>query len=1474
MPMKRLIILLCAAMGLIPSLANAQQLKKFTHEDAAFLREIATMYGGGDAKKAEKIMEKEIIPIWNSGAFGGGQKERIWTMCDKMLEKRKAPVDFENYMNTLMSLVKNERTAAFEPFHNGLDKVLSSTTRKQFSIYLETCLNIFNDYTLFDSKSVKWVAQTPDYRIEFDSVPYFVFKKVDLKAISKGDSSVIWGTEGIYYPTRNQWVGKGGRVDWTRAGMNPGKVYAELRHYKVDVTRPQFNADSVTFQNPEFLSKPQLGSLMDKVLADVKEDNASYPRFDSYDVSIVIPNVYPDIDYEGGFSQHGVKFMGTGRKGKEATLVFKKLNRLTKVKEPFIRATSKAFVIKKDKIVSDRARMAMYYEGDSIWHPGLQINYQVDGGKVAFTRDRESVGMSPFYDSYHHMDLHVESISWKMGEEVMEMRNITGGGDSEVTFESENFYEERRFDRMQGTGDNHPLKRIRDYAKQRGTDVIPVQDMAGYLKADESDVKIMLINMANAGLMHYNFDNNTVTIKQRLVDYVLNKSKQKDYDAIQYSSTIKNVPNAKLNLLNWDMDMDGVSRVFLSDSQQVVIYPREQHLTVKKNRDFHFDGRVLAGQLDMYGKNFDFRYDAFKVDMEKIDSLRMKVPDGVPDESGRQPMKKVKTLLRDLKGEVLVDRPDNKSSLKGTPRYPVFNSLERSFVYYDGRDIQDGAYKKETFYFHLQPFTIDSAENFTKEGIAFEGDFISAGIFPEFKETLKLQPDFSLGFVRKTPEGGFPVFGGKGQYHATISMSHEGLKGDGKLEYITSTALSKEFTFYPDSVNGMAQSYVIAEQKAGVEYPPVTSADVRLHWEPKRDHMYTYDEGAPFDIYTGQVKHHGGLDLHPKGLKGFGDLTFDASEMTSKGFNFKNTTFNADTADFRLKSLDATSLALKTSNVKLKIDLLKRMGEFDSNTSGTFVDFPFNKYICYIDKFKWDIDKKQITIVGDKPGSRFVSTHPQQDSLEWRSPNTLYDIASSIISAKDVDHIDVADAIIQPDSGKVIVRKDALMDPLPRANIIANRITKYHKFYDALVTVTGKRQYTANGMYDYVDITGKKQSIAFNSIRVDSAQQTYGEGMIPDDPGFTLSPNFDYKGKVKLFASRQHLRYAGSTRIKHNCPGITRDWLAFEEEIDPRSIYIPIPADPRDAGGRPLSSGVVMSKDSTQVYPTFLSLKRKAQDIDVVAAEGYLHYDNASGEYRISNKEKLKGAVVGGNYVSLDKDCIARGQGRLNLGLNFGQVKLAPLGTVKHNMNNDSTNFNLYFGMDFFFNEESQRIMADKLISHFPPLDAVYYGEDYEKALIELMGKEKTTKALQDLNLYGSFKKMPEELKFTIMLTDVKLSWDPKAGAYRYKGFIGVAQVGTFQVNKMMYGMIELKKKRGGDILNLYLEPSDNIWFFFTYQRGLMAAISSQDDFNMNIRETKPEKRTKKGSSADGAYQYILSTEIKKRNFIKSFEEE
>lgn len=1457
------------------AVASAQVIKPFTPDSDTYVKELQALFAQGDEKKAKKFFEETVIPVWNSGHFSPVQKDRVYKVSNLMVDKKKKAVDFENYIYTLIAFANSARPASdFEAFHDGLERVVTELSRKQFTEYLELCRGLFTERVLFDSRSVQWVAGTDQFKLEYDSIPKVVFGKMDLKAYSKGDSSIIHATSGVYLPTLNQWIGNGGRVDWSRAGFPADETYAELDRYTIDISKPGYSLDSVKFHHPKYLDRPHIGVLTEKILADVKEDKASYPRFDSYDKRIVIREIFKDIDYEGGFSQHGVKFLGAGTAEEEARFIFKKKDHVSKKVEPFIIASSQSFVIRKDKVLSSRVKFVMYHEADSIFHPGIQMNYNVEGHTVVFTKEKEGPGRSPFFDSFHRLEMHVDAITWKLGEEHLEFANTSGGEQSGATFESETYYDEFRYDRVKGMAEIHPLWKIRDYCIKNGRENITLREAASLFKADLSDTKVFLINLANAGYMNYNYDKDEVDVKSKLHHYVLSRSKKTDYDVLQFESMIKGLPNGKLNLLNWDLGLNGVGRVFLSDSQNVVIYPYDQVLSVKKNRDFAFDGKVLAGRLDFYGKDFYFHYDDFKIDLNSVDSLRLSVPDGPMDDNGRQKLRKVKTLLRDLKGELLVDRHDNKSGLKDHPRYPVFNSLEDSYVYYDSRSIQDGAYSKEEFYMHLRPFTIDSLDNFTKEGLEFGGTFVSAGIFPDFDETLRLQPDFSLGFVRETPAEGYPVFAGKGNYKATINLSHEGLKGDGQLEYLTSVSRSKEFLFYPDSVNGTAQDFTIAAQATGVQYPPVKGVDARVHWMPKEDHLYAYKTSTAFDMYGGEVAHHGMLDLSPKGLDGAGQMDFADADIRSKNFNFKHDDFHSDQAAFKLRGPGTDAFAFRTENVKMDIDLKGRQGRFRSNTGGDFVDFPVNRYICYIDEFKWNIDQKNIDIVSSEgEGSRYVSTHPKQDSLEFRSRSAIFDLTTNTISAREVSHIDVADAIIHPNEGNVTVRADAVMDPLLEARIIANRTTKFHTFYDATVNIMGRWKYTASGKYDYTDVTGHKQNIVFNDIRVDSVKQTYGEGIIGEDKGFTLSPNFDYKGKARLFASRQHLSYDGSTRIRHDCPGITRDWLAFKEEIDPADIYIPIPENPRDANGKPMSSGVVIAKDSTKVYPTFLSNKQKDNDIDIVAADGYLHFDNASQEYRISNREKLQGAVVGGNYVSLSNECIAQGQGKLEMGLDFGQIGVTTLGTVTHNMNNDSTKFNIMLGLDFFFNTECQRIMAEKLANHFPPLDGIFFGTEYEKSLIELVGKKETTKLIQELNLYGRFKKVPSELTKTLMLTDVKLTWDAANGAYRYKGFIGVASVAEHQVNRMMYGMIELKKRRNGDILTIYLEPSDNIWFFFNYQRGILGAISGADDFNTEIRNVKDDKRTKKGEKGAPNFTYVLSTEIQKRNFVRTFEE-
>ena len=78
------------------------------------------------------------------------------------------------------------------------------------------------------------------------------------------------------------------------------------------------------------------------------------------------------------------------------------------------------------------------------------------------------------------------------------------------------------------------------------------------------------------------------------------------------------------------------------------------------------------------------------------------------------------------------------------------------------------------------------------------------------------------------------------------------------------------------------------------------------------------------------------------------------------------------------------------------IDFVKRVGEFKSNGGGSYVSFPLNQYICYIDQFKWFMDQAEIELSSNEnaanntnadtlasslnlTGSEFISVEPRQD---------------------------------------------------------------------------------------------------------------------------------------------------------------------------------------------------------------------------------------------------------------------------------------------------------------------------------------------------------------------------------------------------------------------------------------------------------------------------------------------------------------
>lgn len=1469
---------------LISTFGYSQTQKAFSEDPVKYLEEITDFFTAADKKEGREFME-QFTAAWNGGKFSESQRSTIIKTSNVMLKKRLKPFpDFKNYLGSLVSFINSPSQSgqSFVAWQTIIEKILSGKSTKNFTDFLAMSDNLFATNTFYKSTSTEWRSNNSNYSFEYDSVPKVIFKTMNLKCYSKGDSAIIYNTYGVYYPSIQRFFGNGGKVTWTRAGIPENESWADLKRFTIAVKSTEYVADSVTYYNKKYFNTPLLGVLHEKVLADMQGDKATYPRFDSYTKKFKLDNIVKGVDYSGGISIVGAKLQGSGSKEESATLTFRRNDKV------FLRASSNNFLIRPEKIQSDRASIIMFIDKDSIYHPGLQLKLNTKERLLELYRDEQGLSKSPYYNSFHAIDMYFEDLYWKLDTPKVDLKMLIGSSLGSANFESSNYYREIRYAKLQGLDDMHPLAKIRNFSKTFGSETFPVEDLARYMRLSPDQVRPLLLKLATGGFLVYEIDADRVTIQERLHTYILARVGKTDYDVIEFNSTTSGqMSNASLNLLNYDMTIRGVRQIFLSDSQNVFVYPRNQEIVLKKNRNFTFSGRVNAGRFEFFGKEFDFEYDKFKLNLPNIDSMRMYVRAKEVDENGEFPLVKVRTVVENMNGELLIDHFNNKSGVrtKDHPQYPVFTSKKPSFVYYDRRSIQKGVYNRDKFYFRLNPFQFDSLNRFTNEALAFDGTMSSAGIFPDFEEKLTLQPDYSLGFIRNTPPGGFAMYGNKGKFENKIKLSNEGLRGDGVLEYVNSTSKSDNFMFYPDSMNAVVQSYVGEPKTGKVEFPSVKAENVYTHWMPKKDVMSTSKIDKNLVMFDGQSDMQGTIHLSPQGLQGSGTMHFAKAELFSRLMNYKNMTFSADTAAFKMLGDDMAELAFETDNVNAHIDFKKREGDFKSNGGGTYVKFPVNQYISYMDQFKWFMDQGSFELSAegkkasnpteqsdiDLTGAEFISIHPQQDSLRFFSPRAKYDARNNVIYAKEVKYINVADARLYPDSGLLTIYKKARIETLNNAKVLANTATKYHNLYNGTLNIYGRKSYTGSADYDYVDETKKPQLIHFTNLFADTTGQTTAEGEVLDTAGFRLSPNFGYTGKVNLFASKEFLVFTGSTKIEHNCTLVAKNWFKFSAEVDPNNIFIPVGKEPVDNKGDKIAAGVLLTNDSTHVYSAFLSRKENYSDNEVLVSDGFLHYDKAAREYKISSKEKIREISLPGQYLSLNtENCIMYGDGKINLGTNLGQIKVETFGNVNHNLNTDSVKFDMMMSLDFFFDEGLIKGISENIEKATGNASVNLSRLTFEKGLREILGKTEADKLISQISLYGSFKKFPSELEHTFWFNDIKMKWNTPTRSYVSEGLIGVGSIYKNQLNKYVKGKVELVKKRSGDILNIYIAIDDATWYYFNYQAGLMQAISSDEKFNTTIKELKPDKR--KAKEEKPPYQFILSTARKKADFLKKFE--
>lgn len=1481
---KKIILLctfICATL-----LTNAQQIKQFAEDDATFFQQMEQFFSNSAQSQDLLKYLKQFKKFWESGEIDSDEKSRIVETSNALLKKYGKPSPhFHEYLQTVELFFNTDQPMASYHAWDDAYRFLLKKSLKDADKFCKGALHLLSDHALYSSASVTWkLLRVKSFSYTFENnVAKITLPPTNLECTSSGNTLLIYQASGYYLPFDNIWVGNAGKVTWERSNFNSESVFAELSNYKIDMTKYTYKADSVWFTNDTYYNERIFGSIEDKTVPVKDPADVSYPRFKSYQNIFVIKDIYPGINYRGGFTMNGSRFIGSGSVQEPATLdVYNNGKRIFKT-------SSIGYTFQKESIISRNAAISIYIDQDSIYHPGLMFKYNVATRTVNLIRDgdTENMSRSPYFDSYHMLDMDFQQLTWQIDNPEMNMGGMSGATLSKAIFESSNYFREARYMEIGMYNQIHPLVALRRLSKEKQTETFTVREYASYMKMPEPDAIHLCLDLSFRGMIEFDTKTNILTIKERTYEYLDARVGKIDYDVIRFESEhdMKGMSNATLDLTSKDLNMVGVSKIQVSDSQNVVFYPRGSQLTMSKNRNFQFDGVIEAGLFTFYGRGFDFNYENFKINLQNVDSLRIKVKSFEVNKYGVKELVEIKNSIEHVTGDILIDDPNNKSSIKDFPQYPIFNSKQTSYVYYDYPSVYHGVYDRNKFYYKVDPFAIDSVNDFSTESLFFEGELISADIFENLRERIVVQPDYSFGFTKITGKNGLKVYKGKGSFTDTINLSFKGLRGIGTLDYLNAKSVSgpKGFTFFPDSTNGFATDFTIKQQSlaAGAEYPSVKGEGVNIHWEPYENKLMAAETGKAFKMYGDTTTLSGGLVFTPKGLGGWGKYSFSEAELTSNSFEFKEKVVNADSADFDLKTQGGAldEMAFKTKNVKANIDFTTKKANFVSNDELSLVQLPKNMYICYLTKFTWDMQTKQIAL-GDpkdmntgKCDLHFYSVHPKQDTLNFESPYATYDLKNYIIGAKQVPFIDVADSRIIPNKDSIItIRKEAYMDTVRNAKLIADRENKYHTVYDATFFVKGRNNFSGHGMYDFVDESKIKHPLPLTKIKVDSALHTYGLGTLTPEENFKLSSVYSYYGDYQMHSNQQYLTFDGNVLIANECGKIQPAWFKFIGEINPAEIFIPVSDAMFDVDSNAVGASIYTNIRPTSIYTAFTSPKHNEKDVPMLSANGYLFYDKDSRRYKVGSKEKILDETQSGNLITYHREyCNTYGEGKLDLGVDFGQVKMGVYGSVTHNINSGRVTLETFSTFDFMFDAGVLKTIADTLNKRVTLKGINMAAPAFKKGFTEMLGKTKADAYLADIQMYGNVRKIDKDLEHTISFSKLDMVYDSAAHAYRSVGQIGIFSIGGVPINKSVKGFVEIANLYHGDELAIFIELDKSKWFFFQYSQGEMRFITSDNELAKAINSIKESKRTMVVNKKETPYVYMVGAEYFKQTIVERF---
>jgi hypothetical protein len=1422
----------------------AQKTVEFSKDPKIFATQLKEFFAQDNHPEVKQVMD-DFLELWGkNNAFTPSEQAKIIDHA-LFMQKQKLKVypDFLTYIR-LMNVYKTSKIpeTKLDQYHEVALSILQSKAKKNYKDFNLSIENLFAGIFLYKSDIRSWHASNDVYDIAFDKEPVITFPKMDLQLLTRGgDTMNIFETAGSFYPLSNKFNGSGGTVLWTRVGFEKEKAYATLNKYRLDIRNSEYRADSVSLFFPKVFDKPITGKIDDKATTEYLGRKSSYPRFQSYQNVFTIKNIFDNVDYHGGFTLEGAQIQGTGNDTDRAAIIFYRGNKIV------MRALSKSFTIAPDRISALKSAVSIYLDQDSIYHTQAYFTYIEKSRTVTIGRDNVGLYSSPFYDSYHQFEFSTGNLIWNIDSSTIYMKTIANPGGA-TSFESSEYYTEGKYLGEQGILDYNPIERLRRIALNEKKRIFTEAELAGQFNTKPEFLSSLMFQLAREGFVFYDVDGHKITIKDKLVHYSEAANKNADYDIIHFESIISKLPNAALDLNSNDLIIQGVPYLNISDSQNTFFIPKDQVVTIKKNKDMKFVGQVHSGRFDFYGTEMTLNYAKFKIDLNNLDSVKFKYPEF--DKSGKQVgMRTIQSTIQNVNGYLYIDEPGNKSGKKLNPDYPIFECNKESYVYYQKPTIFNNVYDKERFYFKIDPFIIKNLDKFTAEGLRFPGAFTSADILPVFRNELTIMEDFSLGFITNTPAEGWALYKTKGTAKGTFKLSNKGLREDGEADYLDAKMYSDNFIYFPDSMNSNTKTFDIP-QIAGGKFPPMAGADLYNHWMPYNDSLYIIHKKSPLSVYNGKIDFAGDLVLTPQELVGIGNMKYQDLDIDSKAFAFLPKNIKTKDGNLKIKAETGTKSAVDVKNITADVDLEKDFGTFNTNDDTAKVNLPSNRFATTLNNFTYDIKNKEVNFVkNDKipeEDAYFVSQNPDQNGLKFNSEKAIFKINKQTIKAEDVPHINIADAKIYTPNKEIQIEKEGTIGAIKGAEIFADGETKLHRIYNAYVNIFGSNKFTGYGDFDYLDKNDKVYKIYFSDIRIDENGHTVAKGEIKDTANFFLAPGIRFSGTANMLSIRKSLQFDGYILPDHQMAGLRSEWTKMTDTIDPKNVVINI-EHPVGKDGHEIFTGVFVAAGKNMIYNVMYGKKMSPEDAAVFTTNGMLYYNEKTGEYVVGPKAKIQPeggdtSAVGNVFRAMPGQKKVSAEGSFDFGAQLKHVEVKTAGLYKYDYTDTSNVFNVAMIVNFPLHDDVYKIMIDTILDVAPGLFDVDNNKSY---LVNAFGvliqnPKDREKVMSDLSGTGVVPVVDETNKMFVF-TELNMTYFDTSHSFVSMGDVGLANSKQSMINKKFKGVVEVRKSSSGDKFSLIIGNSNGGYYYFSYLNGVLGYQASDQAYTDKIKETEPK---------------------------------